>query len=88
MAKPPVKKMSEVSTDKKQIEDAKRLLEKIEKERQEKLTSLNTTINNLLNENKCGISTTLTAEVWLELGKRFMQGEKVVHLQPSIFAQE
>jgi DNA repair protein RadC len=72
----------------KAIEEAKRLLEEVNKSRNEKLQEVTAQVNEILNKNECGITSAITQEAWLELGKRFFAGEKVIHLQTSVYLKE
>lgn len=67
------------------VEEAKRILREAEEQRLEKLKDINSKINEILEQNQCNISAQITAEAWLEIGKKFFEGEKVIHIQPTLF---
>lgn len=64
---------------------AKEILEQAEKQRQEKLQSVMTQINDIIDESGTRLGTILTKSSWLQLGERFLKGEEQIILQSNLF---
>lgn len=64
---------------------AKEILEQAEKQRQEKLQSVMTQINDIIDESGTRLGTILTKNSWLQLGERFLNGEEQIILQSNLF---
>ena len=64
---------------------AKEILEQAEKQRQEKLQSVMTQINDIIDESGTRLGTILTKSSWLQLGERFLNGEEQIILQSNLF---
>ena len=64
---------------------AKQVLEQAEKQRQEKLQSVMTQINDIIDESGTRLGTILTKSSWLQLGERFLKGEEQIILQSNLF---
>ena len=64
---------------------AKQVLEQAEKQRQEKLQSVMTQINEIIEQSGTRLGTILTKNSWLQLGERFLKGEEQIILQSNLF---
>jgi len=64
---------------------AKEILEQAEKQKQEKLQSVMTQINDIIDESGTRLGTILTKSSWLQLGERFLNGEEQIILQSNLF---
>jgi len=64
---------------------AKEILEQAEKQRQEKLQSVMTQINEIIEQSGTRLGTILTKNSWLQLGERFLNGEEQIILQSNLF---
>ena len=64
---------------------AKQVLEQAEKQRQEKLQSVMTQINEIIEQSGTRLGTILTKNSWLQLGERFLNGEEQIILQSNLF---
>lgn len=64
---------------------AKQVLELAEKQRQEKLQSVMTQINDIIDQSGTRLGTILTKSSWLQLGERFLNGEEQIILQSNLF---
>ena len=64
---------------------AKEILEQAEKQKQEKLQSVMTQINDIIDESGTRLGTILTKSSWLQLGERFLKGEEQIILQSNLF---
>jgi len=64
---------------------AKEILEQDEKQKQEKLQSVMTQINDIIDQSGTRLGTILTKSSWLQLGERFLNGEEQIILQSNLF---
>ena len=64
---------------------AKEILEQAEKQKQEKLQSVMTQINDIIDQSGTRLGTILTKSSWLQLGERFLNGEEQIILQSNLF---
>jgi len=64
---------------------AKEILEQAEKQKQEKLQSVMTQINDIIDQSGTRLGTILTKSSWLQLGEKFLNGEEQIILQSNLF---